>query len=44
MVARRAKLEKRLIISNKTLDMESGYIVTMHQYKRDQGNKNRRTL
>ncbi len=37
MVARGAKLEKRLKISNKTLDMEYGCIVTMHQYKRVRG-------
>ncbi len=37
MVASGAKLEKRLKNSNKTLDMEYGCIVTMHQHKRAQG-------
>jgi hypothetical protein len=44
MVARSAALEKRLKIHNKTLDTEYRCIVTIHQHKRVQGGKDRRTF
>ncbi len=45
MVARGAKLEKRLKISNKTLDMEYGCIVTIqHSSIKGPRGKDRRTF